>query len=128
MKRWASYRRGFQVAIEVVTRSGEEEEHEHRGEEGSAIKRFNTLNEIAWVVVIWYFILLIFGGIQTTPVDMWWWLVGVDWYGVYRAARRRVPPGLHRMTTAGQSPPSRRISVLRTSPASRPAIHVGGTL
>ena len=74
------YRRGFQVAIDVVTREPSREESQ--GAEVSSLRGMALLNELAWVAVIWYLILLFFGAIEATPIDMWNWLVNVRWSDV----------------------------------------------
>ncbi len=71
------YRRGFEVAVDVVTR---EPRHGRAdaGEDGGLSGK-ELLNEFAWAALIWYGILLFFGAIEQTPIDMWYWIAGIQW-------------------------------------------------
>lgn len=74
------YRRGFQVATEVVLREPEQPQHRYGvAEEDPGIRGMALVNEIAWVAAIWYGILFFFGVVEATPLDLWRWLVGIDW-------------------------------------------------
>jgi len=71
------YRRGFQVATEVVTREPDPGERKFADE--PVLRGKALLNELAWVALIWYAILLLLGVVETTPIDLWWRLVALDW-------------------------------------------------
>ena len=73
------YGRGFQVTREVI--SGEPDPNERTAplKEDTRLEGMALLNELAWVVVIWYAVLYFFGAIDTTPLDMWRWLAGISW-------------------------------------------------
>jgi hypothetical protein len=71
------YRRGFEVAIDVVTKEPRRERAE-KGEDGG-LSGMQFLNEFAWAALIWYGILLFFGAIDLTPIDMWYWVAGIQW-------------------------------------------------
>lgn len=74
------YRRGFQVATEVVVKQDlEQPAQPTRKGEDVGLQGMALLNEITWVVLIWYVILLFMGAIETTPMDMWLWLYHMDW-------------------------------------------------
>ncbi len=74
------YRRGFVVAIEVVTREDLKEERHPRVQP----KQDRLLLEVVWAIVVWYFLFLWFGWIQTSPLDMWHWFVGQPWGEAWR--------------------------------------------
>lgn len=74
------YRRGFVVAIEAVTREDLEEERGPRVRP----KQDRLLLEVVWAIVVWYFLFLWFGWIQTSPVDMWHWFVSRPWGEAWR--------------------------------------------
>ena len=67
------YRRGFIVAIELVTR-----EQIYEDEEGP-VKENRLLTEFLWALVVWYFIFLLLGLIQTSPFDLLDWFLSVPW-------------------------------------------------
>lgn len=71
------YRRGFEVAIDVVTKEPKRDRSE-AGEDGG-LSGMQFLNELAWAALIWYAILLFFGFIDVTPIDMWYWVAGIQW-------------------------------------------------
>ena len=78
------YRRGFQVAIEVVLKHHDEEApkaamYGQQQREDVSLQGMPLLNELAWVFVIWYGILLFLGFVETTPIDLFWRLTLVDW-------------------------------------------------
>lgn len=70
------YKRGFEVAIDMVTREelDDEEEVDAVRPEGGRL-----LKEILWAVVVWYFILLWAGTIQYSPLDLWESLKSIPW-------------------------------------------------
>lgn len=78
------YRRGFQVATELVARGPEATDRPDRIPEDSSLRGVALLNELAWILVIWYAILFFVGVVHTTPLDMWRWLAGISWAGVFR--------------------------------------------
>ena len=67
------YRRGFVVAVEVVTR-----EPVDRREEGTVTEN-RLLLEFLWALLVWYFIFLLFGRIQASPVDLVDWFFSIPW-------------------------------------------------
>ena len=71
------YRRGFEVAIDVVAHEPKRGRVE-KGEDGG-LSLMQFLNEFAWAAMIWYGILLFFGAIDLTPIDMWYWVAGIQW-------------------------------------------------
>lgn len=73
------YRRGFEVAIDAVTREPGREDRSTTEAEPSPLRGMALVNELAWVAVIWYGILLFFGVITATPIDVWLWLAGIQW-------------------------------------------------
>jgi hypothetical protein len=75
------YRRGFVVAIEAVIREDLEKERRHRGAQP---RENRLLLEVVWAAVVWYFIFLWLGWIQTSPLDMWDWFVSRPWGEAWR--------------------------------------------
>jgi hypothetical protein len=73
------YRRGFQVTTEIV--SGEPDRSESGGPktQDTTLSGMALLNELAWVAVTWYAVLYFIGAIDTSPLDMWWWVAGISW-------------------------------------------------
>ena len=67
------YRRGFVVAVEVVTR----EQIDDR-DEGPVTKN-RLLLEVLWALLVWYFIFLLFGWIQASPLDLIDWFFSIPW-------------------------------------------------
>jgi hypothetical protein len=67
------YRRGFIVAIELVTREQISEDEE------GPVKERRLLTELLWAVFVWYFIFLMFGAIQTSPLDLLDWFLSIPW-------------------------------------------------
>jgi len=67
------YRRGFFVAVEVVTR-----EPIDRREEGPVTEN-RLLLEVLWALLVWYFIFLLFGWIQASPLDLIDWFFSIPW-------------------------------------------------
>ena len=67
------YRRGFVVAVEVVTKEKVREE-----EEGS-VGQNRLLLEVLWALLVWYFIALLFGWIQASPMDLVDWFFSIPW-------------------------------------------------
>ncbi len=67
------YRRGFVVAVEVVTRK-ELDRKAKDPETGNLV-----LLELLWAIPVWYLILLALGWIQTSPVDLWNGFVSIQW-------------------------------------------------
>lgn len=72
------YRRGFVVAVEVVTR-----EPVDRREEGP-VKENRLLLEFLWALLVWYFIFLLFGWIQASPMDLVDWFFSIPWADYFR--------------------------------------------
>lgn len=72
------YRRGFEVAIDVVTREPVREEHATEPE-APPLRGLALVNELAWVAVIWYGILLFFGVVNATPLDIWRTMADIQW-------------------------------------------------
>lgn len=80
------YKRGFEVAIEMVGREeldDEEEEEDAVRPEGGRL-----LKEILWAAVVWYFLLLWAGIIQYSPLDLWESFRSIPWGNL----RERLPP------------------------------------
>lgn len=67
------YRRGFVVAIETVTGKDVDERESRPTAEN------RLLLEVLWALLVWYFIGLLLGWIQASPVDLWDWLVSIPW-------------------------------------------------
>jgi hypothetical protein len=67
------YKRGFTVAIEVVT--GEEIEDSKEGR----VKENRLLLEVLWALLVWYFIFLLFGWVQASPLDLLDWFLAIPW-------------------------------------------------
>ena len=84
------YKRGFEVAIDMVTREelDEEEETEAVRPEGGRL-----LREFLWAALVWYFILLWVGTIQYSPLDLWEWLRSIQWGELAGALPRLPRPG-----------------------------------
>ena len=84
------YKRGFEVAIDMVTREelDEDEENEAVRPEGGRL-----LREMVWAAVVWYFILLWVGTIQFSPLDFWEWLRSIQWGELAGALPRLPRPG-----------------------------------
>jgi hypothetical protein len=78
------YRRGFVVAVEAVTK--EEIVGEYRGPtDGNRL-----VLEVLWAVLVWYFLFLWWGRVQTSPFDMWNWIVGLPWGETYANLLQRI--------------------------------------
>lgn len=73
------YWRGFRVTVEMVTRQPEAHDRATSEEEDDGLQAFALLNELAWVLLIWYAILLTAGVVDRTPLDLWHWLAGIPW-------------------------------------------------
>jgi hypothetical protein len=67
------YRRGFVVAVEVVTRE------QVREDEEGPVAQHRLLWEVLWALLIWYFIFLVFGWIQASPLDLVDWFFSIPW-------------------------------------------------
>jgi hypothetical protein len=67
------YRRGFVVAIEAVT--GTEISDKDEG----PVTQNRLLMEFLWALLVWYFIALLFGWIQASPLDLLDWFLSVPW-------------------------------------------------
>lgn len=67
------YRRGFVVAVEVVVGDLTEEDR------GQDTMENRLLLEVLWAILVWYFILLAFGWIQASPLDLWDWFTSIPW-------------------------------------------------
>jgi len=67
------YKRGFVVAIEVVTREEVED-----GQEGRTTEN-RLLLEVLWALLVWYFIFLLMGWIQASPRDLLDWFLSIPW-------------------------------------------------
>ena len=70
------YRRGFVVAVEVVTKE-ELDEKAKDPETGNLL-----LMELLWAIPVWYVILFLLGWIQTSPADMWNGFASIQWSAV----------------------------------------------
>jgi hypothetical protein len=67
------YRRGFVVATDVILRNKVGEETAAGPTEGRLFR------EVLWAIVIWYFILLVLGFVETSPIDAWRWWASLPW-------------------------------------------------
>ena len=67
------YRRGFVVAVEVVT--GEQPSSQEEG----PVAQNRLLLEILWALLVWYFIFLLFGWVQASPLDLIDWFFSIPW-------------------------------------------------
>ena len=74
------YKRGFVVAVEVVTR--EEIEPDARDPDTGNL----LFSEILWAALIWYLILLGLGWIQYSPLDLWRDFLAIPWAEMWAAA------------------------------------------
>ena len=81
------YRRGFVVAVEVITREEISDKAEGPVAEG------RLLREILWALVVWYFIFLLFGWIQFSPLDLMDWFFSIPWAEHIRDLVDRVTGG-----------------------------------
>lgn len=67
------YRRGFVVAFEAI-KGGQIDE---RAE--GPVTEYRLLREFLWALVVWYFIALLFGWIQASPLDLVDWFRSIPW-------------------------------------------------
>jgi hypothetical protein len=67
------YRGGFVVAVEAVTREDVPEDRRQPAGES------RLLFEVFWAALVWYFIFLWVGWIQTSPVDLWHGFLDLPW-------------------------------------------------
>lgn len=67
------YRRGFIVAIEVVT------QEEIAQEADGPITENRLVFEIFWALLVWYFIALLMGWIEASPLDLLDWFLAIPW-------------------------------------------------
>jgi hypothetical protein len=67
------YRRGFVVAVEVVTREDVPDERKQPAVES------RLLFEVFWAALVWYLVFLWMGWIQTSPLDLWHWFMSIPW-------------------------------------------------
>lgn len=67
------YRRGFVVAIEVVTRA------ELDGEARDPETGNRLLAEVIWAIPVWYLIFFSLGWIKDSPVDLWNGIASFPW-------------------------------------------------
>jgi hypothetical protein len=74
------YRRGFLVAIDAIQGNVTADPDEVPRERG--LSASFTLNQLAWAVVAWYFMLLFVGIVETSPLDMWRAIAAVPWMGM----------------------------------------------
>ncbi|NNM07435.1 MAG: hypothetical protein HKO65_20255 [Gemmatimonadetes bacterium] len=72
------YRRGFVVAIEVVT--GEQVNPKEEG----PVTENRLLFEVLWALLVWYFLALLFGWIQASPLDLVDWFFSIPWAEYFR--------------------------------------------
>ncbi len=77
------YRRGFLVAVEVVTREDVTEDRRRPAGES------RLLFEVFWAALVWYLVLLWIGWIQTSPLDVWHWFVSIPWREAFSAVLER---------------------------------------
>lgn len=71
------YKRGFIVAVEVVTR--EELEPDARDPDTGNL----LLSEILWAFLVWYLILLGLGWIRYSPLDLWTDFLAIPWAEIW---------------------------------------------
>jgi len=81
------YRRGFVVAVEVVTR--EELEGEAKDPE-TGIRLFL---EMGWAIPTWYLIFFFLGWIQDSPADLWNGLLSFPWKAFLGDVIQWIRPG-----------------------------------
>ncbi len=67
------YRRGFVVAVEVVTK--EEVEGEAKDPQTGNL----LLLELMWAIPVWYLILFSMGWIPASPAEIWGWFASIQW-------------------------------------------------
>jgi hypothetical protein len=67
------YRRGFVVAVEVITGEKIDERDDGPVTENRLVKEF------FWALLVWYFIALLFGWIQASPLDLVDWFRSIPW-------------------------------------------------
>jgi hypothetical protein len=67
------YRRGFVVAVEVVTREDVPDERRQPPVEN------RLLFEVFWAALVWYVFFLWIGWIQTSPLDLWRGFLDLPW-------------------------------------------------
>jgi hypothetical protein len=46
--------------------------------------------EVLWAVLVWYFLFLWWGWVQTSPLDIWNWFVGLPWREAFDNLRLRI--------------------------------------
>jgi len=73
------YWRGFKVTAEMVARGPEARERATSGEDEDGLRGMALVNELAWVLLVWYAVLLTVGVVNRTPLDLWHWLAGIPW-------------------------------------------------
>jgi hypothetical protein len=78
------YRRGFVVAVEAVTKENLAEKR------GQPMDGNRLVMEVVWAVLIWYFIFLWWGWVQTSPLDVWNWFVGLPWRETFASLLARL--------------------------------------
>lgn len=81
------YRRGFVVAVEVITQEEVSDKREGPVAEG------RLLREVLWALVVWYFIFLLFGWIQFSPLDLLDWFFSIPWAEYIRDLVDRITAG-----------------------------------
>lgn len=69
------YRRGFTVAIRAVFGETPTKKQAQR----TSLTFKEAAFEIAWAALVWYGILLFFGAIETSPVDLWNSTMALPW-------------------------------------------------
>jgi hypothetical protein len=77
------YRRGFVVAVEVVTREDVPDERKQPAVES------RLLFEVFWAALVWYLVFLWMGWIQTSPLDVWHWFVSIPWREAFAGVLER---------------------------------------
>jgi hypothetical protein len=90
------YWRGFKTTTQMVTREPEARDRAAPADEEDGLGGMALASELAWVVLVWYAVLLAVGIVDRTPLDLWHWLAGIPWRdGVVQPAvewgRRSLP-------------------------------------
>jgi hypothetical protein len=73
------YARGFEVTRDMVMRDPDRDERPlFAGPEGGS-RGIALIGELVWALVFWYAVLLLFGVVDGTPLDLWRHVADIPW-------------------------------------------------